>query len=413
MTPLQKLKIEQSQKRERLNALLAKPAEGEGALTAEERAELDGLATRLVAIEPEIRAAMVAEAAATEEADAERRAGANGDGEAAERRQLEREVRCANYLNAAVAMRSVDGREAELNAAVGLPEGMMPFEALAPAEERADATTVAPATTSTVQHPILARVFARTSAAWLGLEMPMVGVGEANFPVFTSGVEAEQVDAGGTTDAVAAVFTPNTVLPKRLQARYRFNVEGQATMMGMESALRADLAESLGEALDKRTVANDLLGANGLTNPANPAAVVTFQTLKDGMEALVDGRYSMATDELRLLVGAATYQKFGKEYLASKAGAQTEEDGNEMLRRRLGGYRVSAHIPAATGEIQPAIVARGTHRAAVVPTWQGVALLRDPYSRANEGEVVVTATMLTGFAMLRQDAAKRVEFKLA
>ena len=404
MLKSQKLQLELSELRQKINAL-----NGEDDLADEQRAELDAATKRHTDAEIEFRAAVVAESTADAEAKAEAEAGANGDGEQAELRALVADARCGNYLAAAVEHRALDGREAELNAHLGLAGNVVPFECL---ETRADATTTAPATTSTQQHPILARVFARTSAAFLGVDMPMVATGEANYPVFTTGVDGEQVDEGGTTDAVAAVFTPNTVLPKRLQARYRFSVEGAATMQGMETALRQDLANALGEALDKRTIADNLLGTAGLTNPADPTAKVTWATAKAAMVEQVDGRYAQGTGELRCVVGAPTYKLLSTLYLATGQG-QTEEDANAMLMRILGGYRVSAHIPAATSDVQAAVVALGSHRAAVCPIWQGVRLIRDELTRANEGEVVLTAVMLQGFAMIRQAAMKRVEFKIA
>ena len=64
MTPVQKLQLEQSQARQKINGILTKE---DGEVTAEERTELSTLTERSQEIEVELRAAIVAEAADAEE----------------------------------------------------------------------------------------------------------------------------------------------------------------------------------------------------------------------------------------------------------------------------------------------------------------------------------------------------------
>ena len=94
MLKSQSLAIEQSEKRERVNALLTKDE-----LTAEERAELDPLRTRLQEIEPEYRAAMAAEGEDLENAKRE-----NGgiSPELRERIELRSKASLGRYLVAAM-----------------------------------------------------------------------------------------------------------------------------------------------------------------------------------------------------------------------------------------------------------------------------------------------------------------------
>ena len=110
MTTRQKITLEQSEKRQRLNEILAKDTK-----TAEERAELETLTKRMQELEPELRAAIVAEG------EEETRAAAQfGDGETAERRALLRRVTMADYVTAATARMAPAGAAAELNAALGV-----------------------------------------------------------------------------------------------------------------------------------------------------------------------------------------------------------------------------------------------------------------------------------------------------
>ena len=115
MTTKQKLQIEQSEKREKLNALIGKET-----LEDSERGELDALTKRLQEIEPELRAAIVAEAE-----EESRAAGlfdnGNGDGEAGERGRLLKETRLAEYFTAASGGNGIQGRAREVNAAFEIP----------------------------------------------------------------------------------------------------------------------------------------------------------------------------------------------------------------------------------------------------------------------------------------------------
>lgn len=372
------------------------------------------LRARSLSLETDWREAVRREEREDAEAQAEHANGANGDGEPAELRALVSGVRCGAYLSAVASGGQIEGREQELNQHLGLTGNTVPWEALAPIEQRADATTAPPSGSNIPQQSILERVFARSDTAFLGVAMPSVGVGEPSYPVFSAGATAEQLDTGASgKDIEAATITATSVSPKRIQARYRLSAEGAATFPGLESALRSDLTNALQESFDKRMVADNLLGASGLTNPTDPTAKVAWQTGWNSLVELVDGRYSYSVDELRMVVGAKSYQTFETLYLGAVANRQTEVSLNDKLMSRLGGYRVSAHVPAPASDIQPSIVALGSHRACVAPIWQGVRLIRDEVTRANEAEVVVTAVMLAGFLMLRQDAMKRIEFKLA
>ena len=93
MTARQRLTIEQSEKRQKINELLAiEPAE----LTDEQRGDLDTLTKRMQQIEPELRAAIVAEG--EEEAAAAGAFSDTADGESAEIRGLLTRVSLSDYL---------------------------------------------------------------------------------------------------------------------------------------------------------------------------------------------------------------------------------------------------------------------------------------------------------------------------
>ena len=87
------------------------------------------------------------------------------------------------------------------------------------------------------------------------------------------------------------------------------------------------------------------------------------------------------------------------------------------LTDRTGGVRTSRRIAAPAGNIQQAIVRRSNpagDRVAVMPTWQGLELIRDIYTGAGKGEVVVTGIMLVGdVVVLRSGAFVQDSYRLA
>ncbi len=338
------------------------------------------------------------------------------DGEAAEHRALLGRVEVRQYLSAAATGTELRGAEAELNSALKLEARagtILPWEALAPVEERADAITQAPADTGVRQRSIVSRVFAQTAAAHLGVQMPSVGVGESMFVYLSGGTSPAQRAEGARGDATAATFATKTFKPKRLEARYVFGVEDLATLAGMESALRADLRGALGEAMDATIIGlggaqiRGLLATaanGGLAAFADPAAVVNATTMISTLLSPLDGRNATTEGEIRYVVGPATYRK-----LAAIVAGDRYVFADYKPR-----VRVSAHIPDATNaNVQQLIASTTRGPVMVAPVWQGVELLRDPFTQMDTGRVRVQATALWDFGIVRESGASRLKFDLA
>ncbi len=113
MTKSQKLALERSEKTQAINALLAKES-----LTDDERGELDSLSKRAQEIEPEYRAAVVAEDG--ELAETRAAAGDGLDKEARERIELRSKASLGTFFRAALTGKTVTGAEAELQAAAAV-----------------------------------------------------------------------------------------------------------------------------------------------------------------------------------------------------------------------------------------------------------------------------------------------------
>ena len=408
-----KIELRLSEVRSRLNEISG--LEGD-ALTDEVRAESGTLQSEYADLETRHRAAIVA--------DPDGQPTQNGDSEARERRELVERVELREYLGEAATGREATGAARELRSAVFGEQsrpGLVPWELLDPGPEvRADASTSAPADVGASQDTILGRVFAATIGAYLGVEMPMVPAGEANFPVLSAGVTPTIVAKGTVKDAESATITGTTLEPRRLQARYLFSIEDATRLRGMEEALRADLAGALGSAMDAQILNGNgtAPNVNGFLNeipaPAIPTVLVDAATFVATIAAAVDGRYSRNLMGVRALVGSASYQ-----LAASAVAANGQIYVADYLIQRSGGFVVSDHIagPPASGtlaKIQESILYRAAFGmgSAVCPIWNGFELIRDPYTAASKGQVSVTAIALWNFKVLREAAYLRARFKV-
>jgi len=359
----------------------------------------------------------------------------------AEPHELRDRISLGRYLAALAEDRVVDGAEAELRTELGLSDQAIPLEAMLPTpEERADAVSpqdtagnaLAFGTVNQTTGPMLNRVFTATDTAFLGVAMPMVPAGERVYPVMTDGTAAGMVARSAEApDAGAAKFSVVNATPHRLSGRYVFDLEGVATLGGMlESTLRADLRLAMGFAMDQQILGGDGAGANvsgllkvltlqappgkaGVFNN-NDVALLDWQGYRELFTMGLDGKYARTEGDIRMLIGTDTYNIARNSF---RAGNNAERDAIESVAQFGGRTRHSFLIPASavatippknansTKKVQSAI--RATENAAVAPVWQGITMIRDPYSSAGKAEVILTAHMLYDFVMRRTDGWKR------
>ena len=441
MTEIQKVQLRQSEVRERLNNLGAFEAP-----TDEQQQEMRKLSGEYQTLEVRYRALLHGSAADDKGGDkakgddkggdkakgdqqgVEQRDGDKQDAEERALRRLQGRVELRAYLQAAMDGASLSGAEAEFNKALGIGDGagavQVPWEALLPPgwhpgqerrmEQRQDVATVPAADMHTENmQPILARIFQRTVAAFLGVTMPMASVGERRYPVMTGGTSASMQAAGGEVDAGAASYTVTTIEPTRLTARYLFRVEDLAMVSGLEASLRGDLRAVMGDELDRQILtgngtAPNLAGVfdddSGLAAPAEPSNEATVDDYIDVITSQVDGTNAYQTGDVRLLIGTNTLRHAAKKFISG-----TDTSALEYVRRLSGGYRTSARVPALAAKKQEGMAIR-MNGVAVAPVWPTLSLIRDVYSGAAKGEVALTAIALYGFEIVRTNGWSR--FKL-
>lgn len=359
--------------------------------------------------------------------------------------ELRDRVSLGRYMDGIVHERVADGAEAELRQELRLGDNQVPLEALLPLpEERAD--TVSPQNAAgdgplafdavfTTTGPMLRRLFSATDTAFLGVGMPTVPAGERVYPVMTQGTGASMQARGGKPDAGGARFDVVNATPHRLTGRYVFDLEGVATLGSMlESTLRSDLRMELGYQLDRQVLLGTGAGAQvkgllaslageptpGVTipssgsGPADLSAVMTWALAKQMATGSLDGKLRRMESDLRFLIGGDTYDLLRTLYRSSQAESR---DAIEEVRnlgssvRRSFQIAAAAVLPAGTGtsgakvgtkKVQSALMS-AEPRAAVAPVWQGITMIRDPYTEAGEGRIQLTAHMLFDFVMRRTD----------
>ncbi|MCY3918744.1 MAG: hypothetical protein OXG38_02910 [Chloroflexi bacterium] len=408
MNARQRIEVEILEARRELREL----AESEEAWTDEQRTKAEQLKATISGAEERLAAAIAAGDDAPEERDQDA-----GNADDADRQELLARASIGEIFSCSVEGISPSGATKELQDELKLQGNMIPLELLSEPAARVEKFTAgqtpAPSDVGASQQPIIPAVFPRAAAAYLGVQMPTVPVGDATFTIISTSV-APGTPAGGAEQAHSAgAFTATVVDPERIQGSFFIRREDRARLAGMEEALRMNLADALSDTLDSEIVGTSgLLAASnaGGVRPAANTAASTASAFADYMNLLyqeVDGIYAAMAGDVRLLVAGDVYAAMGASYRSDDA----DYTAVDALMRHGGGLRVSAHVPAAaTVNSQTnnglVVAAKDVGRMhAVAPLWEGVELIVDPLTQAQEGEIVITGVLLWGgFNLLRAAA---------
>ena len=393
MTRVQSLTLKLSETREKINGLLDIEERSD-----EQNAELSTLTAEAQRIEPELRAAIVAEGD-----PAETRTTVTETPEEREKRELRSKATIGGWIGPLLRGEPVAGAEAEYAAAMGCP-GAMPLDMLAPAgvetrarESESRAVTPGQNVPAGTQDPI-PYVFERTVAARLGVSFPMVPPGVKHYPVLGTAPPAGPKAKDAAADSTAAAFTLANRTAKRITGQFLVRREDLAVMPGMEESLRSAMGDAMGDSLDDQVLTGDGTDPNlsGLFKVAADVtaatAVETFATGVARFAEIVDGRYANGWADLRAVVGVDTFAKYAGLF-------QSNGDISlfDYLMDKLGALIVSKRVPAKSGMAQKGLVVRTRGSQILeVPLWNGVQFVRDELTKAAEGQIVVTAFLLAG-----------------
>ena len=387
-----KLKLQMSETREKVNDLAS-------ASSPADVSQRDKLDAELKGLEVEYRAAETAESAATDGVRFD-------DSETAEVRSLVQQSSVERIVISALAGRSVDGAEAELQAHYGLDSHSIPLRLLIP--ERRDAASFGTTPAQPGSTPgIAGQVFGDSASAFANVRFEDVPMGTRVHPVMTTGAlgnvgtPAASV-AQAETDAVLSV---KELKPKRAQVQLAYRLEDAATFGGVDSGFRENIRAGLRDKIDDQILNR---GTDGLltqgTAPTNPTAATTAALYIAALYAGVDGRYAGNEAEVKILVGSAIYAHMAGLALATG-------DGRTVTDKMGARLRVSPNVPAYASNRQQAVVCKGLESQTVAAIWPGLEILEDRTSRAAEGEVRLIGLLLHDFAILRTDGYTRHAFR--
>jgi len=413
-TPKQRLQIEQSEKRQRLDDLLAAEK-----LSDEQRSELDDLTKRMREIEVELRAAIVAEpdpvtspAQATEDRN---------------RLELRSRASVGRFLLAAMRGRSVDGAERELLDEAGPDDGTILLELwdTNPVEKRADSVSGASSPVGVNLDRLRPTVFAPSILPRLGVEMPRVASGTYALGTITTSLSVSSQAKGDAAGASAAAFTVTNVPLKRISARLAIAIEDVAAVgqANFESVLRENLSLVLSDELDKQGLngaggnsGKDLVGVfHRLTDPTAPTAVATFDSFVSAFADHVDGLWASTVKDIAVVCGPATYRLSAKTFRDATGQDLGDTAFSDYATARYGGWWTNKRMPEPASKVQQAILYRkgrsmmggsGGMRTAVRPRWNMISI-DDIYSGSAKGERYFTMSRHPGPA--RRVRAGRVQ----
>ena len=415
MTTQQRLQILASEQRSRLAELA-----GLDELTPELRAELDTLGATHQDTESQLRAAIAADAAATPPDNPAI------DPEVRERIELRGRASFGRYLAAMLTGQQISGAEAEYQAACkvpGIPIDL--FEQDRP-EVRADAASGIPATgAGATLAPIQPYVFAESIAPMLGIEMPSVGSGAYSEMTISTALTAAAKAKGTLQESTAAVLTPTTASPRSIRGRLTLNLEDIAAIgqANFESALRQNAQAVVSDALDSQIVNGDGSAPNldGLihqqTDPANPGALVLFDTFLESFADQVDGLWASKLAHVMILANVDAYKLAANTFRGTAANGGPAMTFADYAQIATGGFSTNKRMPATDGNIARGIVYRKGRvglRTACLPTWGSIAV-DDIYSDAASGQRHFTLNILVGSKVLvvQPGAYSLVEWKVS
>ena len=396
------------------------------ALTDEERAEVSKWTDRVVAAEAEYRAAKVAEteggddmakAKASEDAKKAATANANGNGNEAEKlRALYDGAQVSQIIAAALGGKQTTGQTAELQKELRLDFNHIPLGLIGigegPMALEFRAVTPAPSVVGAVQQTIEPGVFPMGGVApFLSIQQPRVAVGESVWPTLTGNANVGTPAKGAAQAETTGSFSSEKLGPERIQAEFFYGIEDRASFAGLDPALRQNLSMAVIDKLDKEIlqgVEGALTGSN-LADNASTAEASWESYRKELVFGRVDGIYASAANEVKVVVGPATYEHMSAQF---RTGTTDSVSALMAVMAASGGVRVSAHVPAVDQKKQLALVRRGMRRDMVQPIWEGAEIIEDRYSKLDKGQVRLVICLLYNQKILRSDGFHKQQLQV-
>ena len=152
-------------------------------------------------------------------------------------------------------------------------------------------------------------------------------------------------------------------------SRWCYAVEDVARFAQMSEFLRRHMREAVDSAVDTRVLTDTTDGLGSISEPPDPGAESDYDAYVGSVTGQVDGRRAAIPAEVRIVVGAKTFQHMAAEFRTNNS----EVSAYDRLRLISGGVRVHSDIPAPSGNDQLAYsVAGPANLPGVAPMWDGI-----------------------------------------
>ena len=389
MDKVLELELRQSEARQELSDLLEKDPDNEkvGTLNSEMRAlDRQIMAHKIAKPDPETKTV-------------------TGTPEGREIRQLVSKASLGKMMAGIADDGQGNGAERELRQARNLPDNYIPFDLL---EKRAAVDVTGDEEGNTT--PWIQRVFPNSAAAFCGVDVSTVDVGEVLVPVITTGVTIGFVAPGVAQAESSPEAAVTTLSPRRGTGNFPINKEDLAKFPGMEDAWRMELTEAVQNAIDVDllTLAGKGLLKAGGTDPTDPSDPTTAAEFLADVYGAVDGAMSSAVSQNRLLVGPETYGYMGGLIYDAGSGMTVADKlasiGVQILVTDNAG-------PYAANDQDGLVIKGPPRRNAIGVTWAGIEIIRDEFSLAREGQLRFTVAVMWDFENVRSDGYVRKSYR--
>ena len=280
----------------------------------------------------------------------------------------------------------------------------IPYAAL---ETRAGETVSGGVPEPKVVRPIIDRIFPNSVAAALGMERINIASGSVAFPVATSGAvfgwQTEELANVGAANPFAtterSLSPDHTGGAQMIISRKSLKQAGD----GLEQAIRRDLNAVIGAELDRVVIngsgaAGQPLGiipgaaAYGITSTP-VGALATWAEFRTEIVAFLQANAISAASQINLAFDPAIWADLDEALIAGTAVSEWDR-----LTKHVGTPSVSTFIPSGSAIMTANVqgVAPG-----YLGLYGGVDLIRDPYTKAGSGALVLTGLVTADFTVPR------------
>lgn len=278
---------------------------------------------------------------------------------------------------------------------------------LAALETRAGETIAADQINPKTIRPVIDRLFPGSVAERLGIQRINITQGELAFPVATSGaVFGWQTTELGNVAAASEYKTEERSLNPDHTGGAQMIISRKALKQageGLEGAIRRDLNAAIGAELDRVVVsgsgaAGQPLGiipgavSYGITSTAVGAAA-TWAAFRAQIVAFMEANAITSANQVNLAFDPAIWAELDDTLITGTAVSEWDR-----LTKHVGTPAISNVIPAETAILTANVqgVAPG-----YLGIYGGIDLIRDPYTKAASGQLVLTGLVTADFTVPR------------